>query len=149
MQLASIARTFSYNDHQGGWQCSPPCGEGSPSDRNVELLIKDPRRQVPGLTGITLTPKKRAVRAGGRTVLTVRVSNSGPVAATRVKVSVRLSGSGLRTRRSLMINRIPAYGTGRAKLVVRAARNARGKARVTVTAGNRRATSLVNIRPRR
>jgi metallophosphoesterase (TIGR03767 family) len=44
--LASIGRTLSYNDHQsGGLACEPdPCGEGAPEDRNVELLIADPRR---------------------------------------------------------------------------------------------------------
>ncbi|MEX2107616.1 MAG: hypothetical protein WD827_01865 [Solirubrobacterales bacterium] len=44
--LASIGRTLSYNDHQtGGVACTPdPCGEGAPEDRNVELLLADPRR---------------------------------------------------------------------------------------------------------
>ena len=43
--LASIGRTLSYNDTQaGGRACGPgPCGEGGPEDRNVELLIDDPR----------------------------------------------------------------------------------------------------------
>jgi hypothetical protein len=45
-QLASIARTMSYNDLQVG---SNPFrggkhGEGDPDDRNVELLVGDPRR---------------------------------------------------------------------------------------------------------
>jgi len=44
--LASIGRTLSYNDAQtGGRECEPdPCGEGAAEDRNVELLIADPRR---------------------------------------------------------------------------------------------------------
>ena len=44
-QLASIGRTLSYNDTQaGGRACGGgPCGEGGPGDRNVELLIDDPR----------------------------------------------------------------------------------------------------------
>jgi len=46
--LASIGRTLSYNDVQtGGRACSPePCGEGGPDDRNVELLVADPRRSA-------------------------------------------------------------------------------------------------------
>jgi metallophosphoesterase (TIGR03767 family) len=46
--LASIGRTLSYNDHQaGGRACAPdPCGEGAPEDRNVELLVTDPRRST-------------------------------------------------------------------------------------------------------
>ena len=43
--LASIGRTISYNDTQnGGRACgATPCGEGEASDRNVELLVDDPR----------------------------------------------------------------------------------------------------------
>lgn len=37
--LASAARTMSFNDFQSG----APLGEGEPKDRNVELLIDDPR----------------------------------------------------------------------------------------------------------
>jgi hypothetical protein len=37
--LASAARTMSFNDLQSG----APLGEGQPKDRNVELLIDDPR----------------------------------------------------------------------------------------------------------
>jgi metallophosphoesterase (TIGR03767 family) len=37
--LASAARTMSFNDLQSG----APQGEGTPQDRNVELLIPDPR----------------------------------------------------------------------------------------------------------
>jgi metallophosphoesterase (TIGR03767 family) len=49
--LASVGRTLSYNDAQtGGRACSPePCGEGGPEDRNVELLIRDPRRSASAL----------------------------------------------------------------------------------------------------
>jgi hypothetical protein len=38
-QLASIARNMAYNDPQGG----PPGGEGVAKDKNVELLVRDPR----------------------------------------------------------------------------------------------------------
>ena len=37
--LASVGRTLSYNDPQTG----APAGEGATNDRNVELLIRDPR----------------------------------------------------------------------------------------------------------
>jgi hypothetical protein len=38
-QLASIGRTFAYNDPEQG----AGTGEGSPGDQNVELLVNDPR----------------------------------------------------------------------------------------------------------
>jgi metallophosphoesterase (TIGR03767 family) len=41
--LASVARTISYNDLQAGNCGGGPCGAGEPADRNVELLVKDPR----------------------------------------------------------------------------------------------------------
>ena len=43
--LASAGRTIGYNDLQnGGRACGGgPCGEGDPDDRNVELLVADPR----------------------------------------------------------------------------------------------------------
>jgi hypothetical protein len=37
--LASIGRTLSFNDFQSG----APMGEGGAQDRNVELLLDDPR----------------------------------------------------------------------------------------------------------
>jgi len=44
-ELASVARTLAYNDHQYGGRCgSGSCGEGHREDRNVELLVSDPRR---------------------------------------------------------------------------------------------------------
>jgi metallophosphoesterase (TIGR03767 family) len=51
--LASIGRTLSYNDDQtGGRACAPdPCGEGGPEDRNVELLVSDPRRSSVPISG--------------------------------------------------------------------------------------------------
>ncbi len=42
-QLAAIAREFSYNDPQVGGKDKNLGGTGKPQDRNVELLIPDPR----------------------------------------------------------------------------------------------------------
>ncbi|HEV2790074.1 MAG TPA: hypothetical protein VGV69_02085, partial [Solirubrobacterales bacterium] len=59
--LASVGRTLSYNDAQaGGRACAPdPCGEGGPEDRNVELLLNDPRRAG----NVSVRPVKRPVGA--------------------------------------------------------------------------------------
>ena len=46
-QLASIGRTFEYNDPQLG----AGTGEGQPTDRNAELLLDDPRDGVPNPPG--------------------------------------------------------------------------------------------------
>jgi metallophosphoesterase (TIGR03767 family) len=42
--LASIGRTLSYNDLQRGERACPGCGAGDLDDRNLELLVEDPRR---------------------------------------------------------------------------------------------------------
>ena len=41
--LGSISRTIAFNDPQAGFGT----GEGEPPDRNVELLVEDPRRDPP------------------------------------------------------------------------------------------------------
>jgi metallophosphoesterase (TIGR03767 family) len=78
--LASVGRTLSYNDHQtGARKCDPACGEGEAEDRNVELLLVDPRRSArtmrpvkapgrgQGLCGnrIDGSRKSEALRGGG------------------------------------------------------------------------------------
>jgi metallophosphoesterase (TIGR03767 family) len=65
--LASIGRTLSYNDAQtGGRACAPEaCGEGGPEDRNVELLVSDPRRFPPGSALRVTTVRRKAGPATG------------------------------------------------------------------------------------
>ncbi|HEX6117063.1 MAG TPA: hypothetical protein VFY99_08170 [Solirubrobacterales bacterium] len=52
-ELASVGRTLAYNDPQtGGRACDGgPCGEGAARDRNVELLVADPRGGGSGAGG--------------------------------------------------------------------------------------------------
>jgi 3',5'-cyclic AMP phosphodiesterase CpdA len=107
-QLASIARTVGFNDNQsGGDECAPNrCGEGTAADRNVELLIADPRRAEPDLTRVSLTPRFAKVRPGGSARLTVQVTNTGTTAATRVRVKLRALRRGVRMPRFLVIPKI-------------------------------------------
>ncbi|HZB77735.1 MAG TPA: hypothetical protein VE526_16010, partial [Solirubrobacteraceae bacterium] len=42
-QLASLGRTLSYNDPQRDADEDDPPREGRRADRNVELLVRDPR----------------------------------------------------------------------------------------------------------
>jgi len=64
--LASIGRTLSYNDAQtGGRACSPePCGEGGPDDRNVELLVNDPRADLGEVSRVTLVRRQVGAPTG-------------------------------------------------------------------------------------
>jgi metallophosphoesterase (TIGR03767 family) len=46
-ELASVARTLAYNDPQaGGLASGNGKGDGEPRDRNVELVVSDPRRST-------------------------------------------------------------------------------------------------------
>jgi uncharacterized repeat protein (TIGR01451 family) len=79
-ELASIARTFAYNDPQSG----APGGEGSPEDRNVELLVRDPRRTDLALAKSD-TPDPVSINS--TLTYTVRITNNGPSPASAVAVS--------------------------------------------------------------
>jgi hypothetical protein len=91
--LASIGRVLTYNDPQVG---PGPGPQGQPTDRNVELLIRDPRRLPPACPGantgggggggatsaepkIELTVKPRRVRGGRRTCFRFKATSNGRV----------------------------------------------------------------------
>ncbi|MEK6272329.1 MAG: hypothetical protein AABM42_06745 [Actinomycetota bacterium] len=83
-QLAAIGRTFGFNDPQSG----PPSGEGDPLlDKNVEMLIDDPRRAN---LRITKTDDPDPVRIGSILRYKLKVENLGPAPATAVTVRDRL-----------------------------------------------------------
>jgi metallophosphoesterase (TIGR03767 family) len=70
--LASIARTFGYNDPQEG----PDGSQGQPADRNVELLVRDPRRAA-GARAIRLRVTPRRSRTGRMRSFRLRVTTPG------------------------------------------------------------------------
>ena len=83
-QLASIGRTFGFNDPQSG----PPSGEGDPQlDQNVEMLVDDPRRAN---LKITKHDSPDPVRIGRTLTYKLNVENLGPSRATAVTVRDRL-----------------------------------------------------------
>lgn len=151
-ELASIGRTIGFNDSQSGRACAPKlCGEGEVQDRNVELLIKDPRKAKPIINRVTVKPGKRTLRAGRKLRLTVAVSNfrTATAAARKVKVALKSSNRRVRVKRVVVIRRIKPGHTGRAKVTVRATRKARGKARITVRTAGKRAVAKLKIKPAR
>jgi hypothetical protein len=139
--LASIARVLTYNDPQFG----PGSGAGGKeTDRNVELLIKDPRRFPPACAGgnvggggggtigpkpkINLTIKPKKIVGGRRICFVFRATSGGRVvpgatigfAGRRFKTG---DGGGRKTcRRIYRSKRAYAkkkgFQTGRAKVKV-------------------------------
>lgn len=149
-ELGSLARTIGYNDNQsGGEHCAPNrCGEGNVFDRNVELLIRDPRRAEPDLSKITISPRRRAIVSGRQTVLTVRVSNSGTAPATAVKIRLSSSNRRVRVPKTVRIGRIGRDGTASVKVRVRSYGRSGGRARITASVAGRKAGTLLVLRPR-
>lgn len=154
-QLAATGRTIGYNDNQnGGEACGSidPCGAGTPEDRNVELLVKDPRRATPvppkkaKITKVKITPKKKALKAGKKTKLTVHVTNKGNAAATKVKVRLKSSNKRVKVKKTVTIKRIAPGKTAKVKITVKANRKAKGKAKITATAAKKKGAATLKIK---
>ena len=148
-ELASLSRTIGYNDNQNGAEAcgSIKCGEGEAGDRNVELLIKDPRKKKANVNQVTVRPKKRKLRAGKKFKLTVKVSNfiTATAAARNVKVIVKSSNKRVKVRRKINIKKIQPGRTAKVTIPVRALGKARGKARITVKAAGKKRTTWVRV----
>jgi hypothetical protein len=94
-QLASLARTFGYNDPQAGLSAG-----GEREDRNVELLVGDPRKPSP--LRVRVSPHK--VRPGRRTTFRVRVTQGGAaVRGARVSLGKRRARTNARGRARLTV----------------------------------------------
>jgi uncharacterized repeat protein (TIGR01451 family) len=74
VQLASIGRTFAFNDPQSG----SPAGEGAPEDQNVELLVRDPRRAD---LGVVKSDQPDPVGLRRPLTYTLAITNDGPSVA--------------------------------------------------------------------
>ena len=154
-QLASLSRAVGHNDNQTGAEAcgASRCGEGKPEDRNVELLIKDPRKPVvpvdpvAKVNRLTVAPKKRKLRAGKKFNLVVKVSNAAAATADakNVKVFVKSSNKRVKVRKTVVIKKIAPGRTATVKVWVRALGKARGKAKITVTAAGLKANSNVKV----
>ena len=155
--LSSVARTIGYNDNQnGGAACGSidPCGAGTAEDRNVELLIKDPRRPVvppaaAKISKVQVLPKKKTLKAGKKTKLTVKVTNSGGTAAKNVKVSLKSSNKRVKVKKSVVIKNVPAGKTVSVKVTVTAKSKAKGKAKVTASAKGKKGSSTLKIKAKK
>ncbi|HVE67860.1 MAG TPA: hypothetical protein VNB64_04695 [Solirubrobacteraceae bacterium] len=95
--LASIGRTLSFNDPQAGGGT----GQGMARDRNVELLIADPRATPPAAGGVTPPPARPRVTpeprdAGARADGTTGAGTESDLPFTGLQlVAVLLAGTAL------------------------------------------------------
>jgi metallophosphoesterase (TIGR03767 family) len=131
-ELASIGRVLTYNDPQGDNEGAA----GTPTDRNVELLLDDPRTTRPADPKLRLRVKPRRVRAGRRKRLTFRLT-------TRSGAPVKGAVVRFKHRRA----RTNAKGVARMRIVLRKGTKRRG--RVTTTLGCTTRKASVRIVARR
>jgi len=148
-ELASVSRVIGYNDNQTGAEAcgAEKCGEGLAEDRNVELLIKDPRKPKAIVNKVTVQPKNRKLKAGARYKLTVKVSNfiTATADAKRVKVRLKSSNRNVKVKGQVVIAKIQPGKTAAIKVPVRALGKARGKAKITVTVNGIKATAKLKL----
>ncbi len=79
-QLASIGRTLSFNDPDNNQS-----GEGTPQDRNVEMILDDPREAD---LSVTMADTADPVTAGGSLTYSINVTNNDPTTtATLVRLA--------------------------------------------------------------
>ncbi|HNG56654.1 MAG TPA: hypothetical protein PLX70_04365, partial [Solirubrobacterales bacterium] len=150
--LASISRVVGYNENQSGAEAcgSEKCGEGEAEDRNVELVIKDPRKSKAMVNKVTVAPKKRNLKAGKKFKLVVKVTNfiTATADAKNVKVTVKSSNKRVKVK-SAVIRKISPGKTATVKIPVRALGKARGKSKITVTAAGNKAYSNIKVIPKK
>ena len=128
VQLAAIGRVLAYNDPQ----TDTAAAAGELTDRNVELLLDDPRATRPADPKLRLRVKPRRVREGRRTRLRFRVTSAGkPVEGAIVRFKGRRKRTG-------------AKGVARMRVRMGKAR----RARVTKALGCTKRTGRVRVRLR-
>jgi uncharacterized repeat protein (TIGR01451 family) len=132
-QLASIGRTFSFADPQSG----PPSGEGTPEDRNVEMLLADPRRAD---LSLTKSDRPDPVKAGARLTYTIRVTNNGPSTATAPVVTDTLPSTGIFISASASSGSCQRAGSQVTCALGDLARGASATVTIVINAGTKRGT---------
>ncbi len=147
--LASLSRAIGYNENQTGADAcgSVKCGEGKPEDRNVELLIKDPRKPRANVNKVTVKPKKQRVRAGHKFRVIVRVSNfiTATADAKKIKVRAKSSNRKVKIRKKIVIKKIKPGKTARVVVGGRTFGKARGKAKITIKVAGKKAVAHVKV----
>lgn len=90
--IASISRTLAYNDPQAGLGS----GEGQPSERNVELLLEDPREEPSGCARRTADDDEPDEEPDEPVVVEDDTDRSGSLALTGLALgTMLLVGGGL------------------------------------------------------
>ena len=98
------------------------------------------------ITDLTVTPKKKKVKAGKKVTLTARVTNSGNIAATGVVVKFKSTNKAVKVPASKTVT-VPAGSTLPVKVVAKVKRKARRKAVIRASSNGWSATSVIKVKP--
>ena len=130
-ELASLGRTFGYNDPDSGGGT----GEGQADDNNVELLVSDPRDRSGVRLSIAGGPS-RSLRTNRTSTLSLRLlsQRDGSRAAPLRRTTVNVDNEVLRTDRA-----------GRVRVSLKFRKSGR-KLLLVTTKGHRPARLILNVR---
>lgn len=120
-------------------ECAP--GEtGTPPD-----CVKPPKQLRPGKVGkVTVTPKRAKVKRGKVVRLRIRVTNTGQ---KNLKTKVRIKSSNKRVKAPKVVAFNVRPGKAQVKVIrVKAAKKAKGKARIIATAAKKRGVAVLTVR---
>ena len=96
-----------------------------------------------------ISPKKKKLKAGKKTKLTVSVTNTGETAKKNAKLFVKSSNKRVKVRKKIVIKSIPAGKTVKVKITVRAKGKARGKAKITANVSGKKASANLKIKAKK
>lgn len=104
-----------------------------------------PPPQFSEITDVTLTPKKKKVKAGKKVKFTAHVTNSGNLDAAGVVVKIKSSRKKVKVPSSKTVT-VPANTTLAVKFSARVKKKARGSAAVKVSSNGWSASSTIRIK---
>ena len=100
------------------------------------------------IDNVKLRPGKKTVRRGQKLVLTVKVHNSGNIAAKNLKVRLKSTNKAFKLPKKIRMT-VPAGGSAKKKFTVRIKRNARGRGRIVAASNGWAGRTHLKVKPRK
>ena len=121
----------------------PPKGPDKNCESDVSLC---PPPRYTEIDRVKLRPGKKTVRRGQKLVLTVKVHNSGNIAARNLKVRLRSTNKAFKLPKKIRMT-VPARGSAKKKFKVRIKRNARGRGRIVAASNGWAGRTYLKVKP--
>lgn len=123
----------------------PPKGPDKNCETDVSLC---PPGKYTEIDSVRLKPGRKAVRAGRKMMLTVRVHNSGNTAARRLRVKIKSNNRRVRVPKTVTLT-VPAWRSASKKFAIRIRGKANGRVVVTAKSNGWAGRSHIRIKPRK